>query len=358
MVSQRNGLAARRARLIAEARAKTEIDFPKELEETAAGKKLIADETAFKTAREKRLTVQLAALDDLKKLLQGEVVSLDKKIVTQNRQIDLSKQELESIGTLAEQGLVVKQRILTIERQIADLEGKVLDMETAALRAKQDMSKATQDATNLQSDRDTEIAQDRQQAEADIQELDLKIAMYRDLMSEAMETDPQAAMVGAGRGADGRLFDRARGRRQGNRVAADESRRGAAGRRRQGRHRRHAGGTERRFPGAAARENIMKIAKAWFVDPDRNLAYGFVAVALSFFVFAYSTRFGQVSILAYYALWFPLILIDYRQSLGNYGKFLWIIAFATLACLSVFWSAAPGVTARAGVQYLPTSSAR
>lgn len=95
----------------------------------------------------------------------------------------------------------------------------------------------------------------------------------------------------------------------------------------------------------------MNIAKSRFVDPERNLAYGFVAVALSVFVFAYSTRFGQVSILAYYALWFPLVLIDYRRALGNYGKFLWIIAFGALACLSVFWSDAPGVTARAALQY-------
>ena len=92
--------------------------------------------------------------------------------------MDLSKQELQGIGNLAEQGLVVKRASCPSSRQTADLEGKVLDMETASLRAKQDISKAEQDATTLQSDRDTEIAQDRQQAEADIQQLDLKMRMY------------------------------------------------------------------------------------------------------------------------------------------------------------------------------------
>lgn len=96
----------------------------------------------------------------------------------------------------------------------------------------------------------------------------------------------------------------------------------------------------------------MKIPKALFVSPEDNFAYGFLAVALSIFVFAYSTRFGQAPILLYYALWLPLVLIDYRNSLGNYLKFHWIIAFGLLACLSVFWSAAPGVTARTGVQYI------
>lgn len=194
LVAQRDGLVARRARLIAEAEGKEEIDFPKELEQSAAGRKLMADETAFKAAREKRLSVQLKAIDDLKGLLQQQVDSLDKKIATQNRQIELSRKELSSVGDLAQQGLVVNQRILTLERQTAELEGKVLDMETASLSAKQDISKATQDATNLQSDLDTDIAQQRQQSEADIQEVELKMAMYRDLMTESMANDPQAAL--------------------------------------------------------------------------------------------------------------------------------------------------------------------
>jgi exopolysaccharide production protein ExoQ len=96
----------------------------------------------------------------------------------------------------------------------------------------------------------------------------------------------------------------------------------------------------------------MKIAKAYLVSPDHNLAYGLVAVAVSIFVFAYSTRFGPVSILAYYALWLPLVLVDYRHVLGNYLRFSWIVAFGLLAVLSLFWSDAPGVSARAGVQYM------
>ena len=60
----------------------------------------------------------------------------------------------------------------------------------------------------------------------------------------------------------------------------------------------------------------MKIAKANLVSPDRNFWYGLIAVAVSIFVFAYSTLFGQVSVLAYYALWLPLIAVDHRQALG------------------------------------------
>lgn len=96
----------------------------------------------------------------------------------------------------------------------------------------------------------------------------------------------------------------------------------------------------------------MRIAKSLLIGPGENGLFGVAAVALSLFVFAYSANFGQVSILAYYALWLPLVLVDYRQVLGNYARYVWIFAFAVFACLSVFWSQAPSVTARAAVQYL------
>ncbi|WFU12459.1 O-antigen ligase (plasmid) [Rhizobium sp. CB3090] len=96
----------------------------------------------------------------------------------------------------------------------------------------------------------------------------------------------------------------------------------------------------------------MQIAKSTFIRPGSNATYGMVAIALSFFVFAYSSRFGQVSILAYYGLWFPLVLIGYRSTLGNYQKQLWLFAFGIFTCLSIFWSAVPSVTARAAIQYM------
>lgn len=202
LVAQRNGLLARRARLIAEAENKEQIDFPQELNKTDVGRKLMSDETALKEAREKRLRLQLTALDDLKKLLQSEIESLAKKIATQNRQVELSKEELKSISGLAEKGLVVNQRILNLERTSAELEGQVLDLETASLRAKQDISKATQDATNLQNDRDTEVAQSRQQTEADLQELNFKMGMYSGLMTEAMSRAPDAARTAGNGGSE------------------------------------------------------------------------------------------------------------------------------------------------------------
>ena len=190
--SKRIALIAARARLVAEAAGDEKIDFPKELAETEEGKKLMADETAFRKTRETKLNVQLKALEDLKKLLQQEVASLAQKMETQQRQADLSKEELKSVGKLSEQGLAVNQRVLSVEQRTADLEGKLLDMETASLQAKQDISKADQDAASLRNDFASEVAQTRQQVESDLTAVNLKMGMYHDLMAEAAQNDPLA----------------------------------------------------------------------------------------------------------------------------------------------------------------------
>ena len=96
----------------------------------------------------------------------------------------------------------------------------------------------------------------------------------------------------------------------------------------------------------------MRIAKSALIDPARNEIYGIAAIALSFFVFAYSSRFGQISILAYYGAWFLLVLVDYRRVLGNYLKYIWIFSFALFCFLSAFWSPAFGVSLRTSIQYL------
>ncbi|MDF1600797.1 polysaccharide biosynthesis/export family protein [Mesorhizobium sp. YIM 152430] len=189
--ADRMRLIARKARLEAETTGSADIEFPQELRSTGQGQKLIEDETAFRDARAERLERQLAAIDDLKELLESEIVALERKIKSQNEQIELSREQLAGIGDLADRGLVVNERVLSIGRSVADLEGRVLDMETAALRAKQDIAQATQDANALRNDRDAEVAQELQQAEANLEAANLKILTSNSLMQEALSIAPE-----------------------------------------------------------------------------------------------------------------------------------------------------------------------
>lgn len=198
LAAERKRLVARKARLAAEAAESASIDVPEELTANASDRALVDEESSYMDARRKRLDRQLKAIDDLKELLNNEIKSLEQKISTQKRQVELTEKELESISGLAERGLAKNQRVLDLQRSIAELKGKVLDYETAVLRAKQDANKATQNATNLQNDRETEIAQQRQETDAAIEAINLKIAMYESLMSETLVQAPQAASFSAG----------------------------------------------------------------------------------------------------------------------------------------------------------------
>jgi exopolysaccharide production protein ExoQ len=95
----------------------------------------------------------------------------------------------------------------------------------------------------------------------------------------------------------------------------------------------------------------MKIPKSLLIDPEKNSVYGAFAVAVSIWAFSYSVIFGQVLILAYYAVWLPLILVDYRRFLRRLSSAWLPLLFAAYVCFSVFWSQAPGVTARTSIQY-------
>lgn len=187
LVAERNRLLVRRARLQAEIADKDSITLPKELEGTAEADQLLASETALMKSRDKRLTLQLQALADLKTLLNSEIESLTKKSETQSRQLDLVQSDREKVYNLTEKGLAVSSRRLSIEQQVTDLQAGLLDIDTASLKARQDINKAGQDETNLRNDWDAQLAQELQNTERELETNTLKLGTSRDLMADALQ---------------------------------------------------------------------------------------------------------------------------------------------------------------------------
>ncbi|MER8750016.1 polysaccharide export protein [Mesorhizobium sp. M1050] len=181
-------LIVKRARIDADMTGKTSFDVPKEVEGDPRLPAIVADEMTILTADQKALKLKLEALDELKRVLQSEIESLQKKIVNQQQQVDLAQQQLTSIGPLAQKGLIANARLLDSRQNVADLQGKILDYETAILTAKQAISKATQDAIDAQNTLSSRLATDRQQTEAELNEAALKANMQKGLIAQA--TDP------------------------------------------------------------------------------------------------------------------------------------------------------------------------
>ncbi|KXF77053.1 sugar ABC transporter substrate-binding protein [Paramesorhizobium deserti] len=197
LVAERNRLLAKRARLQTEMTNAKTIQMPKELADIPDAQKLIDDEAAIMRSRTQSLTLQLNALDELKTLYQNEITSLEKKMVVQNRQKDLMSKELSSIGGLADKGLVVNSRVMSLETSVADMQSKLLDLDTAALRAKQEINKATRDETDLENSRTAELANGMQATQAALDETELKLSMYKNLMTEALVNAPEASALAA-----------------------------------------------------------------------------------------------------------------------------------------------------------------
>lgn len=188
-------LIVKRARIDADMAGKTSFEAPKEVEGDPRLPTIVNDEMTILTADQKALKLKLEALDDLKGVLQAEIESLQKKIVNQQKQVDLAQQQLASIGPLAQKGLVANARLLDSQQSVTDLQGKILDYETAILTAKQAISKATQDAIDAQNTLSSRLAGDRQQTEADLNEAALKANMQRGLIAQASDPATTAAIT-------------------------------------------------------------------------------------------------------------------------------------------------------------------
>ena len=94
----------------------------------------------------------------------------------------------------------------------------------------------------------------------------------------------------------------------------------------------------------------MRVPRSILVEPGRNDPLVVVALAASTFVFAYSTLFGAVSILLYYALWLPLALAAPARVAAGLVVAWPLTAFVVLAVMSAFWSDAPATTLRTAIQ--------
>lgn len=95
----------------------------------------------------------------------------------------------------------------------------------------------------------------------------------------------------------------------------------------------------------------MKLDAGLMTDPARNGLYASAAIALSLFVFAYSTRIGSVSILLFYAVWLPVMLLPTRHLLQRPHHLLPFLVVPALAAVSTLWSDRPDVTLRAAIQW-------
>ena len=184
----------REARLQGETANRVEVKLAPDLAGRDLGS-LVADEEAIARSRVDAFNAQMRSSESLKALLDEQIKTLDAKIASQAKQVDISRRELQSYSALTSQGLAITSRQFSLERTVAEAEGRKIDYEMAALTARQDRRKAEQAQMTLQSERQTKLAAELGDTRAGIEQARAKVAAQEGLVREATVTAPALVLA-------------------------------------------------------------------------------------------------------------------------------------------------------------------
>nr|WP_223216645.1 polysaccharide biosynthesis/export family protein [Rhizobium mesosinicum] len=156
----RRDLLMRAARLRAEIAGQSDFDIPAELAGTPDIDKLKAEELNLMRLRAVESNSQIAAADDLNRLYTQEIQSLEAKIISQKRQIDLAQQELNNVNSLVSKGLTSNTRQYSVDRGLAEAQSELLDLEIALTKSRQGLNESEREKATIINKRNAENQQE------------------------------------------------------------------------------------------------------------------------------------------------------------------------------------------------------
>ncbi len=194
LAAEINSARARRARLEAELENAEKIRFPPILEQQKSDLAialLMEQEQLIFEGRQKSMQAEIEAHENLKDFFEKEIVSLGGQLDVQLKQIELMREELDSVTSLVKKGLAASNRARAQQRLIAELEGDRLRLETNLLRARQETSRTEIALLQTRNKRANEVTASLRETEAKLQNAISKYETARDLLSETRRIAPQ-----------------------------------------------------------------------------------------------------------------------------------------------------------------------
>lgn len=154
LAAERIALASKQARLEAEIAGADSITFDAYLrgspDKTWADQAMRGEQLLFKTRRSS-IKAEITAIEQSMNSFRGEISALNDKSKMLDRQIELSRAELNLVNDLVAKGLTISPRKLAAEQSQALFENSRLDVQVAMLRARQSLTRAERDIIDLQS---------------------------------------------------------------------------------------------------------------------------------------------------------------------------------------------------------------
>ena len=193
LAAEINSARARKARLEAELGNAERIRFPAVLEQQKSDPAialLIEQEHLIFEGRQKSTQAEIEAHENLKKFFENEIVSLGEQLDVQLKQIDLMREELDSVTSLVKKGLAASNRERAQQRLIAELEGDRLRLETNLLRARQETSRTEIALLQTRNNKTNEVTAALRETEAVLQNAISRYETAKNLLAETRAIEP------------------------------------------------------------------------------------------------------------------------------------------------------------------------
>lgn len=191
-------LLVRLARLRAEAADAESLVFPSELLAYANNPRFAALFEQERSLFDARRTAYVGNVGLLRQSIEGykrQIGGLQGQIRSTRTQVALIQDELASVTELLVKGLIPRPRALALERNAAALRGELEGLNATVATAENEISGAELQIAQIEKDRREQVANDLSATEAQLAELEPRLAAALDRLSRADLVAPEAGYV-------------------------------------------------------------------------------------------------------------------------------------------------------------------
>ncbi|WP_454856076.1 HlyD family type I secretion periplasmic adaptor subunit [Rhizobium binxianense] len=188
----------RHARLIAEQQGADRIAYPKELEAVSgniAVNAIIAGQQKIFETRRQVMQSEIAITHEKMRQVQQEIIGLAAQKAALADRAEISRQEMDTVATLAAKGVEKKNRLYNLGREKADLQGQQGDVDAQISRAYQVINEAQANLVKLESDRLNEVAEGLRDTEGQILQLGERLRAIDDQLVRTAIRAPEDGVI-------------------------------------------------------------------------------------------------------------------------------------------------------------------
>jgi HlyD family type I secretion membrane fusion protein len=196
--ARRDGLLAKRARLISERGGENSVVFPSELLDRA-GNAAVADlmdgEMRVLDSRRDNLERQDAVLKERLSKHQQEIHGLNAKLKAARASLVLLREERQMMSSLFKKGLMTKDRLLAIKRRAVQAEGEIGDIQARIARTGEAKGEIEMQRVLNRDTHAKQVIQDLQDTQERLAEVTEKVRAARDILARTDIRAPASGVV-------------------------------------------------------------------------------------------------------------------------------------------------------------------